>query len=84
MNNHKIYGLLGFPLTHSFSKNYFNQKFKSEGIDAEYINFEIDDINKIMEVLSEFPEISGLNVTIPYKEQVMQYLDEIDNDAAKI
>ena len=84
MNNHKIYGLLGFPLTHSFSKNYFNQKFKSEGIDAEYINFEIDDINKIMEVLSEFPEISGLNVTIPYKEQVMQYLDEIDDDAAKI
>lgn len=84
MNNHKIYGLLGFPLIHSFSRNYFNQKFISEGIDAEYINFEIDDINKIMEVLSEYHEICGLNVTIPYKEQVIPFLDDIDDDAAQI
>ncbi len=84
MNAHTIYGLLGFPLTHSFSRNFFNEKFANEGIDAEYLNFEIDDINKIMEVISQYNNLHGLNVTIPYKEQVMQYLDEIDDDAKAI
>lgn len=84
MNAQIIYGLLGFPLTHSFSRNFFNEKFASEGIDAEYLNFEIDDINKIMEVISQYNNLRGLNVTIPYKEQVMQYLDEIDDDAKAI
>lgn len=84
MNVQKIYGLLGFPLTHSFSKNFFNEKFSSEGIDAEYLNFEIDDINKLMEIISQYNNLCGLNVTIPYKEQVMQYLDEIDDDARAI
>lgn len=84
MTPHKSYGLLGRKLKHSFSKDYFNRKFEAEGIDAEYINFEIDDINQIMEVLSQYNSLSGLNVTIPYKEEVMQYLDEIDDDAKKI
>lgn len=84
MNAQIIYGLLGFPLTHSFSRNFFNEKFASEGIDAEYLNFEIDDINKIMEVISQYNNLRGLNVTIPYKEQVMQYLNEIDDDAKAI
>lgn len=84
MDNHKIYGLIGYPLVHSFSRNYFNQKFEAEGIDAEYLNFEIDDIGHLMEVLSEYPQLAGLNVTIPYKEQVKPYLDEIDDDAAQI
>lgn len=84
MKPSKTYGLLGYRLSHSFSKNYFNQKFESEGIDAQYLNFELDDINQIMEVLSEYPNICGLNVTIPYKEEVIQYLDEIDDDAKQI
>lgn len=84
INPDKIYGLIGFPLTHSFSQTFFNQKFEAEGINARYMNFEIPDIGDLMEVVSEYPELSGLNVTIPYKEQVMSYLDEIDPDAAKI
>ena len=80
----KIYGLIGYPLTHSFSQNYFNQKFRNENIDAEYVNFEIPDIGDLMEVIREHPNLHGLNVTIPYKEQVIPYLDEIDEDAAEI
>lgn len=80
----KIYGLIGFPLTHSFSKTYFNNKFESENINAEYINFEIPDIGDLMEVVAEYPDLCGLNVTIPYKEQVIPYMDEMDADAAAI
>ncbi len=82
--SHKIYGLIGFPLGHSFSKSYFNQKFESEGIDAEYINFEIPDVNILMEIISETPNLCGLNVTIPYKEKVIPLLDSLDEDAEKI
>lgn len=80
----RLYGLIGYPLIHSFSQNYFNQKFEAENINARYINFEIPDIGDFMEVISENPNLCGLNVTIPYKEQVIPYLDEIDADAAKI
>ena len=80
----RIFGLIGYPLTHSFSQNYFNQKFEAENISAQYINFEIPDIGDLMEVVAEYPALSGLNVTIPYKEQVLPYLDEIDDDAKKI
>jgi shikimate dehydrogenase len=83
-NAEKIYGLIGFPLTHSFSQNYFNQKFQAENIAARYLNFELPDIGDFMEVLSEYPELNGMNVTIPYKEQVIPYLNELDEDAAKI
>ena len=81
---HKIYGLIGFPLTHSFSQNYFNNMFESEHIDAEYVNFELADIGDLMEVVAENPQLCGLNVTIPYKEQVIPYMDEMDEEAAKI
>lgn len=80
----KLYGLIGYPLLHSFSQTYFNQKFEMENISARYMNFEIPDIGDLMEVVSEHPNLAGLNVTIPYKEQVLPYLDEIDEDAAKI
>lgn len=79
-----LYGLLGYPLGHSFSRNYFNNKFEAEDIDAEYINFEIPDINMLMEVISEYYNLNGLNITIPYKEQVIPFLDELDEDAANI
>jgi shikimate dehydrogenase len=78
----KRYGLLGYPLTHSFSKRYFTEKFETEKIKSTYENFEIDTINKFPDVLKNNPEIIGLNVTIPYKEQVIPFLDEF-NDSAK-
>ena len=78
------YGLIGYPLKHSFSIVYFNEKFQSENIDAEYVNFEIPRIEDFMEVIDENPNLCGLNVTIPYKEQVIPYLDELDKDTAKI
>ena len=72
------YGLIGYPLGHSFSKNYFNQKFESENIDATYLNFEIPNIKDLKTVLKDNPELNGLNVTIPYKQLVMEYCGEID------
>ena len=78
------YGLIGYPLKHSFSIGYFNEKFTAENIDAEYVNFEIPRIEDFMEVIEENPNLCGLNVTIPYKEQVIPYLDELDKDTAKI
>ncbi len=78
------YGLIGYPLGHSMSKDYFNTKFKSEGTDAEYINFEIPDIKEIKAVVLTNPELVGLNVTIPYKQQVIPYLNEITKKAKAI
>ncbi len=80
----KLYGLIGYPLTHSYSRVYFNNKFESEGIDAEYINFELPDVGDFMEVLSEYPNLAGLNVTLPYKQQVIPYMDSLDEEARLI
>ena len=60
----KKFGLIGYPLGHSFSKNFFNEKFQSEKIDAEYVNFEIPDINDFPAILTSNPDLEGLNVTI--------------------
>lgn len=78
------YGLIGYPLGHSFSINYFNQKFTDEGINAKYYNFEIPTIDALAEVLDSNPELKGLNVTIPYKQKVMEYLDQISPEARAI
>ena len=78
------YGLIGYPLTHSFSRDYFNEKFENEGIDATYINYEILSVEELPEIVHTTLELRGLNVTIPYKEQVIPYLDELDSDAAAI
>ena len=80
----KKYGLIGYPLTHSFSKRFFTEKFEKESIDAVYENFEIDSISKFPEVIKNNPEVVGLNVTIPYKEQVIPYLNELDEAAEKV
>ncbi|MBN2518865.1 MAG: shikimate dehydrogenase [Bacteroidales bacterium] len=75
----KLYGLIGFPLDHSFSKGYFTNKFKEENIrNSKYVNFPIDNINKIPDIIINNRCLLGLNVTIPYKEQVIKYLDELD------
>lgn len=78
------YGLIGYPLGHSFSIGYFNEKFKSEGINAQYVNFEIPSIELLPDIISNNLNLRGLNVTIPYKEQILPYLDSIDKDAAAI
>ena len=78
------YGLIGFPLGHSFSISYFNQKFHDEDIDAVYENFEIPNIDNFSEVLDSNPELRGLNVTIPYKEKVLPFLDSISPEARAI
>ena len=78
----KQYGLIGLPLTHSFSEKYFAEKFREEKInDVEYLNFPLQSIGEIMTLVIDNPEICGLNVTIPYKEQVIPFLDDIDPEA---
>ncbi len=78
------YGLIGYPLGHSFSIGYFNEKFQNENIDAVYENFEISSLDSLEEVIATNPELKGLNVTIPYKERVMSYLDSITPEARAI
>ena len=78
------YGLIGYPLGHSFSISYFNDKFSDEGIDARYENFEIQSIDQLQEVLDTNPNLRGLNVTIPYKEKVIEFLDNITPEAQAI
>lgn len=78
------YGLIGYPLVHSFSQNYFNAKFENERINAHYINFEIPSIDDLAEVLARNPELKGLNVTRPYKEKVIPFLDSISPEAKSI
>ncbi|MFA6701263.1 MAG: shikimate dehydrogenase [Dysgonamonadaceae bacterium] len=78
------YGLIGFPLTHSFSAKYFAEKFNREGINAEYLNFEIEDILEIRHVILFNQHLKGLNVTIPHKEKVIPFLNNISDEAKAI
>ena len=73
----KKFGLIGKTLKHSFSKDFFNYKFENEKIEASYHNFEIDKITSLSSIFSK-NDIFGLNVTVPYKEQVLSQLDELD------
>lgn len=74
----KTFGLLGFPLSHSFSKTYFTEKFKALSLDAEYINFELETISDLKSKLSEYPHLQGFNITTPYKEKVTEWIDDYD------
>ena len=79
------FGLIGFPLTHSFSKQYFMRKFQEEQItDAIYELFPLQDISELPGLLAQNPELQGLNVTIPHKQTVIPYLTEVEEKAAKI
>jgi len=78
------YGLIGYPLGHSFSKRFFNDKFNAENIDAQYLNFEIPAIEDLPIVIADNPTLRGLNVTIPYKQKVLSYLDDISPEARAI
>ena len=79
-----VYGLIGYPLEHSFSQSYFTEKFKRLGINAEYRNFPIADISQLPGIIESTPALRGLNVTHPYKQQVMRYLDATDATASGI
>lgn len=80
----KLYGLIGRPLTHSYSAEFFNNKFAAEGIDAHYLNFELDHISQLPQLVAQHPQLCGLNVTAPYKEQVIPYLGSLDDQAHDI
>lgn len=80
----KTYGLIGYPLSHSFSQIYFTGKFSRENIDARYLNFAIENITELPGLLKQHPYLAGLNVTIPYKQQIIPFLDDIDSEAAEI
>ncbi|MBS4012521.1 MAG: shikimate dehydrogenase [Bacteroidetes bacterium] len=81
----RIFGLIGNTLTHSWSKKYFDEKFSNENItDASYELFPIPRINEVFKLIFQNKDIVGLNVTIPYKEQIMPYLNEISEEAKKI
>lgn len=80
-----LYGLIGYRLSHSFSKKYFSDKFEQEKIvNSSYELFELEDIQEFSEVVKQHPNIRGMNVTIPYKQQVMRYLDELDASAKQV
>jgi shikimate dehydrogenase len=81
----KVFGLIGQTLSHSFSKSYFDEKFFRDGIkDHHYELFELKDIEDFKKFLAENPRLCGLNVTLPYKESVIKFLDAVDDQAKKI
>ena len=78
------FGLIGKNIDYSFSKKYFSEKFESENLPHSYENFDISSIDFFKEIISETTDLKGLNVTIPYKEKIIQYLDFLDETAEKI
>ena len=79
------YGLIGYPLGHSFSRRFFNEEFFPEhGIEAEYLNFEISEADGLLEVVRTHPLLRGLNCTIPHKQAIIPLLDEISPEAREI
>lgn len=79
-----LFGLVGFPLQHSFSKRFFTEKFRREEIEAEYLNFEIENLNELERIILNNPNLQGFNVTIPYKEIIIPLLSQISPEASKI
>lgn len=80
----RLFGLIGFPLGHSFSVPYFMKKFGEKQIDAEYQNFPLEDIAAFRELVKEEPGLVGLNVTVPYKQKIIPYLDALNQTARSI
>lgn len=79
------FGLIGKTLKHSFSQKYFEEKFRREQItDASYSLFELTDIKQLTEFIRQHPQLVGFNVTIPYKQQIIPYLDELSEEAAAV
>ncbi len=82
---HRLFGLIGYPLSHSFSRKYFSQKFAAEGLrDSCYELFPLETIDFFPQLIEAYPNLVGLNVTIPYKQSVLPYLDDLVAEAAAI
>lgn len=79
-----MYGLLGKSLGHSFSKDYFTEKFSQLNINHTYQNIELDDISKITEFIHDHKNLKGFNVTVPYKESIIPYLNDLDETAREV
>jgi shikimate dehydrogenase len=79
-----LYGIVGNPLVQSFSPRFFTEKFQREGINAEYVKFEIPDISLFPDIVKAHPNLKGMNVTIPYKEKVIQYLDDLEPQTREV
>ena len=80
-----VYGLIGYPLSHSFSRQYFSDKFQQEKITGcTFLNFEIQSAEEIESLLEKQPEIAGLSVTIPHKETIIPFLNELDESALSV
>ena len=79
-----LFGLIGTPLAHSTSKVRFNKMFREQGLNAYYENFELDNIYQVKELVETNPNLCGFNVTIPYKEDIIPYLDHLDPTAQSI
>jgi shikimate dehydrogenase len=81
----RVFGLIGYPLSHSFSQKYFRDKFETEQIKGvDYLNFQLLHIEELQRVIENNPLLNGFNVTIPYKEKILKFLNEIDTDAEQI
>ena len=78
------FGLIGHPLKHSLSRDLFTKKFEYEGLDCRYQNFDLHSIEELKEVMERYPDLCGFNVTIPYKEAIIPFLDEIDPVAKEV
>lgn len=78
------YGLIGYPLEHSFSARYFSEKFRKLNIDARYDLYPLKKLGEFPDLMSSHPDLAGLNVTLPYKEKIIGYLDEMSADAREI
>ena len=85
MKKTRVYGLIGETLSHSFSQQYFVKKFQRDKIpDAKYENFPLDSIDGLPDIITGNPLLMGLNVTIPYKKQVISYLESLDEVSGRI
>jgi shikimate dehydrogenase len=81
----KKFGLIGFPLGHSFSKKYFQEKFRDESLnDCRYDNYEVNELAGLVNLIKTDHNFTGLNVTIPYKSEILRYIDLVDDEAAEI
>lgn len=76
--------MIGYPLGHSFSRRFFTEKFLHEGICAEYRNFEIPEASQLLDIVRETPNLKGLNCTIPHKQAIIPFLDDLSDEACKI
>ncbi|WP_027001694.1 shikimate dehydrogenase family protein [Hugenholtzia roseola] len=78
------FGLIGKKLGHSFSQKYFTAKFEAQNLPFHYALFEMDTLVEVRDLIKKYPNLRGLNVTIPYKKQIFDYLDEIDTQAQRL